>query len=346
MNCLVPALHAPPHFNLDATVRSSWLAGLAPLSYDPARPHVGLRLCLALPAGPAGRGEGRAADLCLVQEGGAGAPVRLLGEGVDPAEVPAILPRISAMLRLDEDLSLFYRMTDRDPDLSWVRTAGQGRILRAPTAAEDLIKGLLCGTGSAALAHTLSARLCALLGPTAPSGQRAFPRLADLAAQPLSFYQHELRAGRLARPLHELIGCCHEVLYAEAIRRPPLPPPPPEVPICWLPGSAHRDHLEQEREWAERLEALVHSLPGIGMRATALLLPLCGCYNAVSVSLSLRVAWRRRYPRRGQGLSERELNRQIADRVRGFQPYRGLALWLLLFGSAEKAADRPIQIAA
>lgn len=336
MNCLVPALPAPPHFSLDATVRSSWLGGLAPLSYE-HRPGRGLHLALALP-------EGDAADLCLIQDGGPGAPLRLLGEGVEPSALPAILPRLRAMLRLDEDLSLFYRMTDRDPDLAWVREAGQGRILRAPTAAEDLIKGLLCGTGSAALARSLSARLCELLGPRAPSGRRAFPPLERLAAQPLSFYQHELRAGRLARPLHALVARCHRVLYPEAIRRAQVPLP--EGPITWLPGSAHRDHLEQEGEWAERLEALIHSLPGIGMRATALLLPLCGCYNAVSISLSLRVAWRRRYPRRGQGLSERDLNRQIAERVRGFQPYRGLALWLLLFGSAEGAADRPIQIAA
>ncbi len=47
------------------------------------------------------------------------------------------------MLRLDEDLAPLYALTDGDARLAYARAHGVGRLLRAPTAYEDVIKMLL-----------------------------------------------------------------------------------------------------------------------------------------------------------------------------------------------------------
>jgi 3-methyladenine DNA glycosylase/8-oxoguanine DNA glycosylase len=43
------------------------------------------------------------------------------------------------MFRLDEDLSAFYGLVGDDPELGWC-VAGAGRMLRAPTVFEDVVK--------------------------------------------------------------------------------------------------------------------------------------------------------------------------------------------------------------
>jgi 3-methyladenine DNA glycosylase/8-oxoguanine DNA glycosylase len=43
------------------------------------------------------------------------------------------------MFRLDEDLSAFYELVSDDPELDW-SASGAGRMLRAPTVFEDVVK--------------------------------------------------------------------------------------------------------------------------------------------------------------------------------------------------------------
>ena len=46
---------------------------------------------------------------------------------------------VAHMSRLDEDLSRFYTLVREDADLSWC-ALGAGRMLRAPTVFEDVVK--------------------------------------------------------------------------------------------------------------------------------------------------------------------------------------------------------------
>lgn len=46
---------------------------------------------------------------------------------------------VAHMFRLDEDLSRFYTVVAEDGELSWCAT-GAGRMLRAPTVFEDVVK--------------------------------------------------------------------------------------------------------------------------------------------------------------------------------------------------------------
>ena len=46
---------------------------------------------------------------------------------------------VAHMFRLDEDLSRFYELVSNDGELSWC-ALGAGRMLRAPTVFEDVVK--------------------------------------------------------------------------------------------------------------------------------------------------------------------------------------------------------------
>jgi 3-methyladenine DNA glycosylase/8-oxoguanine DNA glycosylase len=51
----------------------------------------------------------------------------------------ALVATVAHMFRLDEDLSGFYTIVAADRELSWSAT-GAGRMLRAPTVFEDVVK--------------------------------------------------------------------------------------------------------------------------------------------------------------------------------------------------------------
>jgi 3-methyladenine DNA glycosylase/8-oxoguanine DNA glycosylase len=65
-----------------------------------------------------------------------GAKLRI--ETVAGSAVPQLTDMVRHMFRLDEDLSAFYELV-RDDDLAWC-ALGAGRMLRAPTVFEDIVK--------------------------------------------------------------------------------------------------------------------------------------------------------------------------------------------------------------
>lgn len=141
-------LERPASFGLDATVRSGAGPLLPPCSYD------GTRLALRLPGGVV-RVD---ADLVATAEGG---------------EVPeAVLRRV---LGLDDDLSGLAEACAQVPSLAWVGAAGAGRVLRAPTVWEDLVRLLLSTRTSLTGAR---ASLAALVG------DGPFPSPDDVARRP------------------------------------------------------------------------------------------------------------------------------------------------------------------
>jgi hypothetical protein len=63
---------------------------------------------------------------------------KLCIETVAGRVVPQLTQTVAHMFRLDEDLSLFYELV-REEELAWC-AQGAGRMLRAPTAFEDVVK--------------------------------------------------------------------------------------------------------------------------------------------------------------------------------------------------------------
>jgi len=97
------------------------------------------------------------------------------------------------MFRLDEDLSAFYALV-REDELSWC-ALGAGRMLRAPTLFEDVVK-TICTTNTAwSGTRKMTAALVDNLGSEAPGGRRTFPTPAAMAAADEQFYKDVIRAG-------------------------------------------------------------------------------------------------------------------------------------------------------
>src|SRR5919198_5640647 len=126
----------------------------------------------------------------------AGRPGFALVEGRDIGARDAVLLADTArhMLRLDADLSPFYRAARDDPELSWT-VVGSGRMLRSPTVFEDVVK-TICTTNCAwgATVRMVSA-LVSELGIEAPGGRHAFPTPEAMARASEAFYKNTVRAG-------------------------------------------------------------------------------------------------------------------------------------------------------
>jgi len=69
--------------------------------------------------------------------------VRITARGkklsIDGSADPKLTKTVAHMFRLDEDLSGFYELVRDDPALDWC-ASGAGRMLRAPTVFEDVVK--------------------------------------------------------------------------------------------------------------------------------------------------------------------------------------------------------------
>ena len=120
---------APPQpYALDAVARGHGGVGLAPSPYDGVRLHR----VLGLPDGP----------LAVVVH-----PDLEVTWSRPTAHAAEVRRQLTDVLALEDDLSQLWDACDRLPVLRRARTAGAGRVLRAPTAFEDLV-GVLAATNA------------------------------------------------------------------------------------------------------------------------------------------------------------------------------------------------------
>jgi 3-methyladenine DNA glycosylase/8-oxoguanine DNA glycosylase len=105
------------------TIVSHGVAELAPNRVELAGPT--LETTLPVPRG--------ARTVRITERGG-----KLRIEAVAGSFAPQLQQTVAHMFRLDEDLSSFYELV-RDDELSWC-ALGAGRMLRAPTVFEDVVK--------------------------------------------------------------------------------------------------------------------------------------------------------------------------------------------------------------
>lgn len=276
--------------DLRRTLCWAW-ADLPPLRLDADAPALTVTL-------PVRRGRPRTVR---VTPGHAGhADVTVVGRAPAASTTEELQARLRHMLRLDEDLSVFYALAADDPDLSWV-CSGAGRLTRSATVFEDVVK-TLCSTNChwSATRRMVTALVDHLGEPAADGTGRAFPTPAAMAAAPVSFYTDTVRAGYRARSLREI---ARRVAEGEA-----------DLECLVGPGAI------SDEEAAARLQ----SLPGIGPYAAAHVALMLGRYSQVLLDSWTRPTYAR--------LVGRD---QVADATirRRFAPYgqwAGLAFWLFL----------------
>jgi 3-methyladenine DNA glycosylase/8-oxoguanine DNA glycosylase len=279
------------------TLNSHGFADLAPLRLDERRRS--LSFTVRVPGGRPRRvqiGPGRAGTALIEIQGGAAGP-----------RVRSAVKAVAAqMLQLDEDLSSFYATAAADPDLAWV-VGGAGRMLRAPTVFEDVVKTICTTNCSWGLTVTMVNALVTHLGETALGGDgsltNAFPTPAAMAEQPESFYRQVVRAGYRSRRFVDLaIAVTRDGLDLERL------------------GAAPRGELSDDD-----LERQLLALPGVGPYAAAHIMMTLGRSSRLILDSWTRPTYARLLAR----------PRPVADRtiIRRFRRYderAGLAFWLFL----------------
>jgi N-glycosylase/DNA lyase len=207
---------------------------------------------------------------------------------------------VAHMFRLDEDLSGFYAVVSEDGDLSWC-AHGAGRMLRAPTVFEDVVK-TICTTNTAwSGTRKMTGALVEHLGVEAPGGGRTFPTPEAMAEADETFYREVVRAGYRGPYLKRLAGdVADRTIDLEELNDPALP----------------------DEEAAARLLAL----PGVGPYAAAhVMLTSLGRYSRLVLD-----SWTRPTYRKLSGARSVLKDATIERRFKRYGDWAGLAFWLYL----------------
>ena len=207
---------------------------------------------------------------------------------------------VAHMFRLDEDLSRFYTLVAEDEELSWSAT-GAGRMLRAPTVFEDVVK-TICTTNTAwSGTRKMTAALVEQLGVKAPGGARTFPSAEAMAEADEALYRDVVRAGYRGPYLKTLATDVAEGrIDLEELNDPELP----------------------DEEVAARLLAL----PGVGPYAAAhVMLTSLSRYSRLVLD-----SWTRPTYCKLVGARRALKDATIERRFKRYGEWAGLAFWLYL----------------
>jgi 3-methyladenine DNA glycosylase/8-oxoguanine DNA glycosylase len=204
------------------------------------------------------------------------------------------------MFRLDEDLSGFYAVVSTDGELAWCAT-GAGRMLRAPTVFEDVVK-TICTTNTAwSGTRKMTNALVDNLGAKAPGGRRAFPTAQAMAEVDESFYREVVRAGYRGPYMKQLAT---------------------DVAGGTLDLEELNDSAISDDEAVIRLLAL----PGVGPYAAAhVMLTSLGRYSRLVLD-----SWTRPTYGKLSGARSALRDSTIERRFKRYGEWAGLAFWLYL----------------
>ncbi len=232
------------------------------------------------------------------------ARVEILGRPPGKNAGEALLVTVRHVLNLDEDLSPFYAVASKDPELAWV-SSGAGRMVRSPTVFEEVVKTVCTTNCSWALTTKMVTALVEHLGepavgaPKAGWRGRAFPTPEAMAAAPERFYREVVRSGYRGPYLRTLAG-----MVAQG-----------DVDLQRL-GDTDNGLSDDEVE-----EALV-ALPGVGPYAAAHIMLMLGRHSRLILD-----SWSRPKYAKVRGARRPVSDATILRRFRRYGPYAGLAFW-------------------
>lgn len=294
------SIPVPDRFSFRATVYSHGWCALAPWRWDPAEWR------LARPFRVPGAGvstielsqpDGRGSPLAARVVAGAGARA-----GLDEAAWAAVESAVTRSLRLDESLEPFHaRCREAGAPFDEAPELGFGRLLRSPTAFEDMVKVLATTNTTWGGTKAMVANLVSMAGP-----RDAFPTPAEVAALGPDRLRDEGRWGYRAEYLAAL---------ARAIAGGEIDP-----------GS-----WEGKEEPTEAVAGRVAALAGFGPYATAHVLALLGRYDRIGVDTVFRAHVRERhFPRARKPPTDA---RMLAV-YEGWGEWKALAYWFEMWRGA------------
>ncbi len=201
------------------------------------------------------------------------------------------------MLRLDDDMTSFYREMTGTPGFEWIEHQGAGRMLRSPTVFEDLVK-MICTTNcSWSLTEKMVNGLVQTLGRESNDNRRSFPTPEAMALMPLRFFVNEVRAGYRASYLKEL---------ADRVASGSL------KVEDWVASSLPTVELSKQ----------IRDVKGVGPYAAENLLKLLGRYDGLALD-----SWTRAKFFQVRNNGRKASDKKIARYYSRFREWRGLAFW-------------------
>lgn len=213
------------------------------------------------------------------------------------AATKKVVADVRHILRLDDNITEFYRLLATDADFNWIPAQGAGRLLRSPTVFEDLVK-MICTTNcSWALTKKMVTGLVENLGRESSVGQRTFPTPEAMAQKPVKFYVNEVRAGYRSEYLK---------LLADRVASGEL-----DVE-AWLTSPLSSAELMKE----------MRGVKGVGPYAAENVLKLLGRYDGLALDSWTRARF---FSLRNNG--RKTTDKKIARYYSRFKEWRGLALW-------------------
>jgi N-glycosylase/DNA lyase len=223
--------------------------------------------------------------------------VEIPGRPLGRRATDEVIRQLRHIMRLDDDLTVFYELMAREPEFAWIGTQGAGRMLRSPAVFEDLVK-TICTTNCAwGLTEKMVAGLVTNLGRPAHDGRRSFPTAEAMAAQPVEFYRDVVKAGYRSPYFKEL---AERVVSGEL-----------DVE-SWLTSSLSTADLKKEMKRVQ----------GVGDYAAENLLKLVGRYDVLALDSWIRPKFIRTR-NNGRKCSDKKIEKYYAR----FGEWRGLALW-------------------
>lgn len=208
-----------------------------------------------------------------------------------------ILREVRHILRLDDDLSEFYKLVKKEKSLKWISTICAGRLLRSPTVWEDLVKTLCTTNCSWSATKKMTSNLVEKLGKPAKNGKKAFPTAESMAEVSADFYREEIRAGYRAPFFIEL---------AEAVANGKL-----DVEK-WLNSGLDGKDLKKEMK----------KIKGVGDYAAENLLKLVGNYEGLALDSWVRAQFYKKH--NNENVCD---DKEIVKFYEKFGKWRGLAVW-------------------
>ncbi len=221
-------------------------------------------------------------------------------ETLTPAEVDEIRRVVRRMLRLDEDLSEFYRLSSQLNGWRLRLRPGGGRLLRCPTLFEDMVYTLcttnIAWSGTIRMVDRLTAHLGQPFGDDEEG--RAFPTPEAIAAAGPEFLKQETGLGYRSGYVWEL---------ARAV----------------VESRLDLQSLEDPDRPTDSLQQALRQIKGVGPYAAATLLMILGRYEQLAIDTEIRAFVSKKYFKEQPVVTEAQIRQVYAPWGR----WQYLAYW-------------------
>jgi N-glycosylase/DNA lyase len=202
------------------------------------------------------------------------------------------------ILNLDLDLRALYQRVRDEIEFSWIAEQRTGRMLRAPTFFEDVLKMILTTNCSWTLTEIMNKRLIEQFGAMAVDGTQCFPQPEAIADSSEDFLRKEVRLGYRAPYVLE---------FARRVAS----------------GTFDIEAFRSADGSAQDLHRALRDIKGVGEYAASNLLKLLGRFDYLGLDSWCRSKYAELH-NDGSTVSDSEIEAYYAR----FEEWKGLVMWL------------------